>query len=220
MGCFLGLHKWGDWEAVPGKCEEKEVCTKCGDVKTRPAHRMSDWAPIPGQCKSECHCMNPWCKYTEFKDMPHTYGEWAYYEDGCCTQKRSCTVCGKADYREQCPKDVETIEVPGECRVIKRCPRCGVETTEAIPHDWSERKSLKDCLIFRIETNEEAGKEIKVLPVLGRPAEGGMGENLMNKTQLMRTIAEDKAALNSCAPDACGRVCKKCLFIQKLGKRG
>ena len=216
MGCFLGLHKWGDWEAVPGKCEEKEVCAKCGEVKTRAAHKLSDWAPVPGQCKSERHCVNPWCKYTEFKDAAHSFGQWEYYEDGCCTQKRVCTVCGKSEYREQCPKEVETVEVPGECRVIKRCPRCGVETTEAIPHDWTERMTMRECLKFRIETNDAAGRDIKVLPGLGQ---GGLGENLNAKSQIMRAIAEDNKLLASCPEDQWGRVCKRCLYIQKLGNR-
>ena len=216
MGCLL-FHKWGDWEAVPGKCEEKQVCAKCGDVKTRVSHKMSDWAPVPGQCKKESRCTNPWCNYVETKDTPHTFGEWSYYEDGCCTQIRRCTVCGKPDYREKCPDAVETIEAPGECRVIKRCPRCGVETTEALPHDWTDRLTLRDCYAFRIEQNGAVAKEIKVLPIPGRD-EGGMGENIALKNKLLKEIAKDTQQMTVCPPGS-GRVCKRCMMIQKLGRR-
>lgn len=219
MGCFL-FHKWGDWEAVPGKCEEKQVCAKCGEEKTRTTHKLSDWNPVTGQCKNERHCVNPWCSYSETRDVPHTYGQWDYYEDGCCTQKRVCSVCGKNDYREKCPDKKEEIEVSGECRVIHRCPRCGIETTESIEHSWLDgRRTMKECLQFRISQNEEISRGTRILPSLNRNNGGDMSENLYQKSRLAGMIAADQERLAHCEPDTSARICQKCFTIQKLGKR-
>lgn len=222
MGCFL-FHSWSDWTPAADKCEEIQKCTKCGEVKARPAHNMTEWARIaPNVCAEERHCANPWCNVKETRQTKHQWaGDWAYYEDGCCTQVKTCAVCGETEYREKCPDKPEIIEVPGECRVIERCPRCGLESTHSTEHDWTEPALMREIIESRIAQTRASMQAAQPTAVLSALSKGrtSLSEIAANQTAVTQATAADKAYLQTCPPDRFGRMCKKCMTVQQVGKR-
>lgn len=221
MGCLL-FHKWSDWTPVPGACEEVQKCAKCGDEKKRTVHQMSDWARVADNvCKKERHCTNPWCSVKEMGDMPHEWDGWDYYEDGCCTQRRTCKVCSTMEYREQCPKDKETIEVENECRVIKRCPRCGLEATESVEHAWGDVQSYQDCVTARKAADEKALKLMQANALMARLQRKDVdpAADAIKEYQLKARIEQDVQLLGVCGEGQNARMCVKCMTIQRVGKR-
>jgi hypothetical protein len=137
MGCFLSLHKFGDWRPVGSTaCEVGRSCKKCGKVQIRRLESEHQWiyAHPNHPCDLARHCKN--CGFRPQSYPEHQYGPQQYVAPNRCDTTITCMKCGlekTADVKHIYGPAMRTAS--NRCLMTIACTRCGHVKSEP-DHDW------------------------------------------------------------------------------------